>query len=130
MECATKNDGSKVGKLTCYGGVAYAVYDTDSNKGNTFQVKSLADIRSRCASLGLKAVRIQSAKQMHLHLRPLVQTAGYNLKKGVGIPLAYDQGLNNDHQALDDTSVHVQKKIQHFAQELGVHGRLPHRPTK
>ena len=95
------------------------VYDTDSNKDITFQVKSLADIRSRCASLGLKAVRIQSAKQIHLHLRKIVQKAGYNLKKGAGISLAYDQGLNNDYQALDDASVHVRKHFSTLRKSWG-----------
>jgi len=111
-KCANKQDGSKIASssttLTCYGGVAYAIYDTDKNRGNTFQVKDIKDLRKRCASLGLKAVRVKSAFQIHQHLRPLVQKAGYNLKLGSGIPLGYDDGLNNDYQALDDSSVHVQ----------------------
>jgi len=108
--------------VTCYGGVAYALYDTDGNVGTTFQVKDLNDLRSKCTSLGLKAVRIRSAKQIHLHLRKIVQKAGYDLKKGAGIPLGYDEGLNNDYQALDDTTVHVQKIFNELRTQYGYTG--------
>jgi len=116
----TANTGST--KVTCYGGVAYAVYDTDKNRGNAFKVKDLNDLRKRCASLGLKAVRIRSAMQVHRYLRPLVQNTGYNLKLGRGIPLGYDDGLNNDYQALDDTSVHVQRIFNNLRKNWGYTG--------
>jgi len=108
--------------VTCYAGVAYAVYDTDTNRGNTFKVKNIHDLRKRCASLGLEPVRITAPNQVYNYLRPLVQDTGYNLKLGRGIPLGYDNGLNNDFQALDDTSVHVQGIFNTLRSQWGYTG--------
>ena len=59
--------------VTCVDGTAYALYDTDMDPNNGFQVSDMADMRGRCNSLGLDVIEIRSADQVQRVLRPLVQ---------------------------------------------------------
>jgi hypothetical protein len=118
-KCFGKADGSyKLGGHTvhCRRGVAYAIWDNDSNTKNdipTAILQKVDDIRAKCRSLGLKAIRIKSAYQVDKVLRPLLQKAGYNLQRGAGVPLAHDYAyslhgkITNMYQALDDSGADV-----------------------
>merc|ERR1719473_1634587 len=91
-KCWKKKDGTyKIGgvSIQCRNWVGYVLWDNDGSKNNNLPgIVNIGSIRSQCAKMGLAAVRIKSASQVHNVLRPMVQKAGYNLRRGAGVPLA------------------------------------------
>ena len=109
--------------IQCRNWVSYALWDNDSSKNNNLPgIGNIGSIRSQCAKMGLGAVRIQSASQVHNVLRPMVQKAGYNLRRGAGVPLAIDYSMINQYQALDDAGIDVMPILSELRSKYGYRG--------
>ena len=123
--CAPRGPHEQPGQLQCTNGVLYQLWDNDADTTNDLAgINSIEALRCRCRSLGLTAVRLQSAAQVHDVLRPLVQQAGYDLTvaRGAGVPLGYDYAGTNSFQALDSPSVAVSPIMQDLHSSYGYTG--------
>eukprot|EP01050_Picozoa_sp_SAG11_P004307 SAG11_NODE_272_length_11319_cov_9.730481_5_plen_600_part_00 len=108
---------------SCTNGVFYHVYDDDEVPTNDLPpMAGIFELRQRCASLGLQPVRITSAEQVDGVLRPMLQSAGYDLGRGSGVPLALDYNLRNTYEALDDATVGVSQIFAELHSRFGYGG--------
>ena len=101
----------------------YYVYDSDDNPKNDIPtMKGIDDLRQRCADFGLRAVRVTSAKQIDEVIRPMLQKAGYNLRRGSGVPLGFDYSASNTYEALDDAGVRITHIFADLHSKFGYKG--------
>jgi hypothetical protein len=93
---------------TVSAGVVYYVWDNDTSTVNDLPpIPDIHTLRSQCAALGLRPVRVDSAQQIYDVLRPMLQRAGYDLRRNSGVPLAMDYWSRKKYLALDDANVSV-----------------------
>eukprot|EP01052_Picozoa_sp_SAG31_P018997 SAG31_NODE_1367_length_8615_cov_12.875763_14_plen_175_part_00 len=86
----------------------FYVWDSDSNTLNDLPSMGGIDVlREQCAAFGLHLLHLPPASTVHGVLRPMLQTAGYDLSRASGVPLAMDYNLRNTYEALDDAGVAV-----------------------
>jgi hypothetical protein len=112
-----------VGNATDSDGNRYWILDTDTNPANNLpQLSGIDDLRLACAVFGLRPVRVRSAEQVHTVLRPMLQRAGYNLRRKSGIPLAMDYNVRNTYEALDDAAVSVMFALSELHTNYGYKG--------